>query len=175
MQYFLGLTGTEEGRKFIGGNVKYQIAIARILDDKQDAISKDAFLALVNLSTDDQISHKLLLLKEPDFLVNILEYVINPDSVHADIACSLLSNLSRSELCARIIVDTMLQERQTIGFEKIVFVFCQKGHNKHRCHLHYLGPFLSNLTQVDTARHAIMDPHMCVIQRLLPFVEYTGS
>ena len=175
MQCFLGLTGSEDGRNFLDKD-KYLTAVVNLFDDPQDSIAKDAFLALVNLTTEDKISHHLLYLKDhPHFILHMLLYVINEHSPHADIACSALCNLTRSEICARAVVQVMMKETEQVGFERVIFVFCQNGYNKKGNNLNYLGPFLSNLTQIRDARHCIMDKKLCVIQRLLPFVDYDDS
>ena len=41
--------------------------------------------------------------------------------------------------------------------------------------LHYLGPFLSNLSQLASIRKSILDRDGCVVQRLLTFTEYRAS
>ncbi len=41
--------------------------------------------------------------------------------------------------------------------------------------LHYLGPLLSNLSQLSPVREALCDSSRCVLQRLLPFTEYAAS
>lgn len=48
----------------------------------------------------------------------------------------------------------MLQE--DVGLAKLVEIFCTEGYNK-KAKLHYLGPLLSNLTQLPEARSYIMD------------------
>lgn len=175
LEYFLGLTGSDEGRSFIVSNQKYLSAIVSLLEDDIPAIAKDAHLALVNLSTDSKTSWTLLNLDlHPDLDEKLLQYVLNRESEHANIACSILSNLSISEQCAEKLVDLMITKKDIVGFDKIVFAFCHADYNAKN-NLHYLGPFLSNLTQIRTAREYIMDKDKYVIQRLLPFVEYKDS
>lgn len=171
VQYLLGLTGSVDGQRFLSFNDKYITAIISACNDEQPAIAKDAYLALVNLSAVEDICYKLL---SPEFLKNLISYVLKNDSTHADIVCMILSNLSRKEDCAQKIVDLMINHQEEIGFDKVITVFCQVNYNKH-ANLHYLGPFLSNLTQIQTARYYILDKERCVIQRLLPFTQYLDS
>ncbi len=56
-----------------------------------------------------------------------------------------------------------------------MYVFCQEGYNRKGAGLHYLGPLVSNLSQLTSVRAALMDRSGCVIQRLLPFTGYPGS
>lgn len=42
------------------------------------------------------------------------------------------------------------------GLSQLVEVFCNEGYNK-KANLHYLGPLLSNLTQLCEARSYILD------------------
>lgn len=176
MQYFLGLTGTKEGKAFLSENAKRLGAIVQLIKDPQEAIAKDAFLALVNLSTEEDIARKLLdLFDYPDFDKQLLECILQKDSAHADIACSVLSNLSRPKDCAQKILNTMHKHPDKIGMERLVFAFCQNNYNERNNKLHYIGPILSNLTQLVEARKHVMDKEKLVIQRLLPFLEFKDS
>jgi hypothetical protein len=175
VQYFLGLTGKPDGQQFIASNEKYIKAIISVLEDEQAAIAKDAYLALVNLTTSEILSWKLLNDESfSDFLTNIIKYVLKCDSIHADIACMILSNVSRSEQCAQKIVDSMIDQHDQIGFDKVIQIFCQVNFNKDAT-LNYLGTFLLNLTQIHVGRHYVLDKERCVIQRLLPYTQYMDS
>ena len=143
-------------------------------DDKQAAIAKDAYFSLINLSTDDVVSHEILD-SHPSLIKELLLYVMAPESVFADPVCMILSNLSRSVGCATIIVQKIIDNSEEIGFDKIIQVFCMDRFNKCDQNLHYLGPFLSNLTQVKVARSYVLDKERCVIQRLIPFTQYKES
>ena len=68
----------------------------------------------------------------------------------------------------------MVDKKETIGFDKLMQVFCRENYNKF-AKLHYLGPLLSNLTQIKDARLALLDKEHYVIQRLLPYTEYADS
>ena len=48
----------------------------------------------------------------------------------------------------------VLQEE--LGLAQLVEIFCTEGYNK-MAKLHYLGPLLSNLTQLPEARSCMMD------------------
>ena len=174
MQYFLGLTGSDEGRALLKSDDKYITAIIELLKDKEVLIQKDAYLALVNLCAIPEISVQIVNMESNSkFLQNMLEYVLEKDSEWADIGCTILSNISHLPTCAHKIVNIML-DNEHIGFEKLINIFCQMNHNKKN-NLHYLGPFLSNLTQIQIARLAIMNRNRCIFQRLLPYLDYKES
>lgn len=46
--------------------------------------------------------------------------------------------------------------QEGIGLAQLVEIFCTEDFNK-KAKLHYLGPLLSNLTQLPEARNYIMD------------------
>ena len=174
LEYFLGLSGSEEGRNFIAGNDKYMKAIINLIDDFP-GIAVDALRTLVNLSADENIAYKLLKLAiEPSLIVRIIKYILKPDSLHADGASMILCNLSRPERCANVIVQSMKENVQEIGLDKIIEVFCLNNFNPH-AKMNYLGPYLSNLTQIPEARKYVLDKNKCVIQRLLPFTQFAES
>ena len=175
MEYFLGMSGSEEGRTFIASNMKYLDAIVDIFKDEHQAIAKDAYLAIVNLSVDEATSAKLLSLPgHPDFLLDILKYTLDENSPHADIACMALSNISRWAQTAQKMMSIIIENQSVVGLDKIVRVLCKINHNKN-AKLHYLGPLLSNITQIQEARKYVLDKERCVIQRLLPFIDFKDS
>lgn len=58
----------------------------------------------------------------------------------------------KDDACLRLF--QFLQEG--VGLAQLVEIFCNEGYNKS-AKLHYLGPLLSNLTQLPEARNHIMD------------------
>lgn len=56
-----------------------------------------------------------------------------------------------------IMRDKLFQVLQEdVGMAQLVQIFCTEGYNKN-AKLHYLGPLLSNLTQLPEARNYLMD------------------
>ena len=170
LQYFFGLTGSKDGCDFVASNNKYLSALVSLMRDSEPSVTKDAFLSLVNLSTDEQVALKLLDLHQ-ELPLDLLKYVLDKDSRHAGIVCMLLSNISRSEQCARLILNSILTNVDVIGFDKLVDVFCQD----QTATVNYLGPFFSNLMQIRDARHYLLDKKNRIMQRLLPFIQYKAS
>ncbi|KAG7246577.1 hypothetical protein CRUP_005778, partial [Coryphaenoides rupestris] len=90
----------------------------------------------------------------------------------SDHICSILSNLSRlSSTCLSL---SQVLQQQEVGVAQLVDMFCTEGFNK-MASLHYLGPLLSNLSQLPHVRTTLLDPHRRIIQRLLPYVSYEAS
>ncbi|KAK3532761.1 hypothetical protein QTP86_028136, partial [Hemibagrus guttatus] len=169
-EYILGLTGTRDGCRYLRTKPDFLKALVTLTADVSIAIVKDCYHALVNLSADETL-HKPLV-KDAGILPVLLNHLLDPEYDFSDRICSILSNLSRHEkTCVDVLHE--LQE-QNISMAKIVEIFCTEGFNK-KASLHYLGPLLSNLTQLPEARHFILDRDRCVIQRLLPFTQYEAS
>lgn len=156
-EYILGLTGTRDGCRYLRTKPDFLKALVTLTADISIAIVKDCYHALVNLSADETL-HKPLV-KEAGILPVLLNHLLDPEYEFSDRICSVLTNLSRHE---RTCVDVLheLQE-QEIGMAKIVEIFCTEGFNK-KASLHYLGPLLSNLTQLPEARHFILDKERSV-------------
>ncbi|KAJ7708974.1 hypothetical protein B0H17DRAFT_1031405 [Mycena rosella] len=73
----------------------------KLLCRDQLSVSHDAFRALVNLSDSPMLVSTL---SEPAFLAFIVSYITNPQSVLADLAAMLLSNLTASSAaCATVL------------------------------------------------------------------------
>ncbi|KAM9493902.1 protein HGH1 homolog isoform 2-T3 [Clarias gariepinus] len=169
-EYILGLTATRDGCRYLRMKPDFLKALVTLTADVSIAIVKDCYHALVNLSADETL-HKPLV-KEAGVLPVLLNRLLDPEYEFSDRICSVLSNLSRHErTCVEVFHE--LQEQQ-IGMAKVVEIFCTEGFNK-KASLHYLGPLLSNLTQLPQARHFILDKERCVIQRLLPYTQYGAS
>ena len=144
-------------------------------DQSQPSLQKDALLTLVNISSESSLAWKLLnLTSRPKFVFNLLKYTLAEESVHAEIASSLLNNLSRPEKCAKVIVEVIRDHDSEVGFHRIVAVFGKDTHNKYS-KLHTLAMFLANLTQLPDTRNFLLDRERCVIQRILPFTMYPDS
>ena len=168
--YILGLTGSRDGCVFVAGNNKYLSALVSLTNDSESSVTKEAYLSLVNLSTDDQVAQRILDL-HMELPLALLKYVLDKDSKHTGIVCMLLSNMSRLQECSRCIFNAILAHVDVIGFDKLVDAFCRD----QTARLNYLGPFFSNLTQIRDARHYLLDREKRVMQRLLPFIQYEAS
>lgn len=158
MEYILGLTGTRDSCHYLRTKPDFLKALVTLTADVSIAIVKDCYHALVNLSADETL-HKPLV-KEAGVLPVLLNHLLDPEYEFSDRICSVLTNLSRHE---RTCVDVLHElQGQQIGLAKIVEIFCTEGFNK-KASLHYLGPLLSNLTQLPKARHFILDRERSVL------------
>ncbi|KAF9266715.1 DUF383-domain-containing protein [Marasmius fiardii PR-910] len=89
----------------------------KLLCRDQLAVAHDAFRALVNLSDAPMLVSSL---SEPSFLNFLVSYIINPQSICAELAAMLLSNLSASSsACATLLsmkVAIIANEKVQNGF-----------------------------------------------------------
>ncbi|KAJ8386838.1 hypothetical protein AAFF_G00166330 [Aldrovandia affinis] len=169
-EHILGITGTKDGCRYLRGRPDFLRALLTLTRDHSIAIVKDCYHALVNLSADETLHQALL--KDANVLPTLFRNLQDPDYDFADRICTILSNLSRHKKTCKE-VFRVLQEEE-IGLAKIVEIFCSEGYN-NKAPLHYLGPLLSNLTQLPEARQFILDKERCVVQRLLPYTQYGDS
>ncbi|EMP27283.1 hypothetical protein UY3_15633 [Chelonia mydas] len=102
----------------------------------------------------------------------LLHRLLDPGYAFADQVCTLLSNLSREEATCRQVFRAVQEEG--LGLARVVEAFCTEGYNK-KAALHYLGPLLSNLSQLPETREFLLDRSRCVVQRLLPYTQYEAS
>ncbi|XP_055958054.1 protein HGH1 homolog [Patella vulgata] len=174
LEYFLGMTGSPEGRQFISKGDKYLEGIISLTIDEHEAIMKDALYSLLNLATDEDTAWRLLNMeKYPNNGINWMRLALDKEYKLADVMTGLVSNVTRSLKCAEKLVSE-IAESEDISIEKIVYALCDLQHNK-AAKLHYLGPILSNLTQVPYIRQEVTNKDRCIIQRLLPFTEFSAS
>ena len=103
LHYVLSLTGTIEGRELIISNDNIINSVVKLAfgEDEQKSIIKDSFFTLINLSSNENDSFQILI-KNKILINKLLDYVLNCDSKFADVACGVLSNLSRGNLISKI-------------------------------------------------------------------------
>ncbi|XP_067871935.1 protein HGH1 homolog [Heterodontus francisci] len=166
----LGLTGSKDGRRFLGESVDILRALLTLTKDTSRAVVKDCYYALVNLSA-DEMTHRPLV-QDVNLVPALLESLLDPEYDFSDQICSILSNLSRNKDTCGDVFRAIQDEGP--GLAKIVDIFCADSYN-NKVELHYLGPLLSNLTQLPETRQFILDKDRCVIQRLLPYTQYEDS
>lgn len=172
--FFLQLTSSSKGLLLLY-NPQCLEGIANLLDDADANIVEIALKTLINLSAEESLASEItFMIKPANFVQNVIYYVLEEESVHADLGAQLLSNLTRSEKCARKITDIMLSNAE-ISFARLVQVFCTVGYNHAKANLDYLGPFLANLTQIENTRKYILDKKNCIVQRLLTFTDHAES
>ncbi|KAG9280115.1 hypothetical protein AMEX_G5721 [Astyanax mexicanus] len=169
-EYLLGLTGTRDGCRYLRTKPDFLRALLTLTSDPSIAIVKDCYHALINLSADETL-HKPLL-QEAEFLPTLFQNLLDPEYPFSDRVCTILTNLSRHQPTCRQVFLSLQQ--QDVSLAKIVEIFCTEGANQSAS-LHYLGPLLSNLTQLPETRQFILDKERCVIQRLLPYTQYEAS
>ncbi|CAL9706612.1 unnamed protein product [Knipowitschia caucasica] len=164
----LGLTANREGCLLVGSRPDLLHALLLLTSDPSIAIVKDVYFILINLSAEEGLHQALL--SDSD-LLSLCKNLVDPSFPFSDQICTILSNLSRSDRSCPQVYKVL---QQTLGLSKLVEIFCCEGFNPNAS-LHYVGPLLSNLSQLQEARKEILDPDRCVLQRLLPFTQYAAS
>ena len=95
------------------------------------------------------------------------------ESHQADKATQILSNLTRDVASCNKVYSQL--SGAGIGVDTLVTILCQEKYNTHGQEMNFLGPVLSNLSQLPEVRKHILDRGRCVIQRLVAFTEYSKS
>jgi len=167
----LGLTGTPEGLTALSSVQSIQSSLISLVSDPAEVIATDACLALINLSSDPTCVQSLLEL--PSLVPTLHKEMADKQSKLAVKVTQVLSNLTR-DMASCIKVYSQLK-KAGIGVDSLVNLLCQEGYNLAGQELNFLGPVMSNLSQLVEVRKEILDPEKCVIQRLLPFTEYSKS
>ncbi|XP_029907639.1 protein HGH1 homolog [Myripristis murdjan] len=169
VEYILGLSSHRDGCQFLRSNPNFLVALVDLTSDPTADIVKNCYHALINLSADETL-HQLLVTKA-NVLPVLFKNLLDPEYPFSDRICTILTNLSRHEKTCTTVFKVLQED---VGLAQLVEIFCTEGYNK-KASLHYLGPLLSNLTQLPEARNYILDKDRCVIQRLLPYTQYQAS
>lgn len=121
-----------------------------LLDDQQKSVSTDACLALVNLSTEDEMIPNLV--DSSAGVVKImLKIITDPGHELADPACMFLANITRTTCGSEKVFEQLLPQ-----FDRYIDIFCQEKYNTKGAKLHYLASVFSNISQIPTARRYIL-------------------
>lgn len=178
LEYFLGLTGSEDGKKWVKSisNTDIFVKLLNLLNDPNEIISKNAHLVFVNLSADQEIAEHLL-----KCVSQFLCYLQDPQWKHTDKLCTVLSNVSRGKKGAhflfKILTDTDTDKEVTssITLYQIVDIFNQwRSYNEH-ANMHHLAGVFLNLSQIREARLLFLDKSKCILPKLLPYTHFTNS
>lgn len=175
-RHVLALTGSGPGRTLLAGQAALLRALVELAAAPAPVPARDAARALVNLAADPSL-HESLLAAAPGLPARLLGRALDPQWPWAEEAAAVLANLSREPApCAALMEALAAAEpgEAGLGLERLVRALCTPGYNA-RAPLHYLGPVLSNLSQRPAARAFLLDPHRCVVQRLLPLTQYPDS
>ncbi|XP_072296207.1 protein HGH1 homolog [Eucyclogobius newberryi] len=188
----LGVSGHRDGALFLGSKPDVLRALLTLTSDPSITLTsdpsitltsdpsitltsdpskviKDVYYTFINLSAEEPL-HQVLL-SELELLPLLCKNLLDPTFPFSDQICSVLCNLSRSERSCPLVFK-VLQDK--VGVSKLVEIFCCETFNS-KATLHYIGPLLSNLSQLQEARDQLLDPERCVLQRLLPFTQYEAS
>ena len=187
----VGLTGSEEGVSALGRCPALLSTLAALVLDPAPVIATDACLALINLSADAATVPLLLEIPVIKNLYKVTELIVtcamctlqkihqpfqlikDKESAQADKAAQILSNLTRDLACCSAIYSQLMEA--DIGVDTLVTILCQENYNSQGQQMNFLGPVLSNLSQLPEVRRHILDQQKCVIQRLVAFTEYGKS
>uniref|UniRef100_UPI0037E70452 protein HGH1 homolog n=1 Tax=Semicossyphus pulcher TaxID=241346 RepID=UPI0037E70452 len=167
--YILGLSADRDGCRFFRSKPELLAAVFALTSDPSIAIVKDCYHIFINFSADETL-HQVLL-ENVTLLPVLLKNLLDPEFPFSDQICTILSNLSRHAKTCKTVFKVLQDD---VGLAQLVEIFCTEGYNE-KAKFHYLGPLLSNLTQLPEARSYIMDKDRCVVQRLLPFTQFQAS
>lgn len=166
---FAGLTGTSEGQQLLYQCPDIINALHKLTEDISRTIAKESLLCLVNLSAEE--AGAVVLLKTIPNLVELCaKKIVDQNCELADAWAMVLSNISRPEQLAAQVFDKV-----ECSIEHLVNAFTRIDYNTKNCHLNYLGPIFSNLSQITKGRDYFCRTESDILSRLLPFVHHEDS
>lgn len=167
------LTGTSEGLQLLSSRSDALVAVMKLIHDPEIFTAKDAMRILVNVSAEEAGASVLLAVKEPEVVAEMVKCIEDRDYPHADFACGVLANLSKSRAMCQKVLDKV--NAGPLKLEGLTKILCQMDYNKKGAKLHLLAPVITNFSQLEDGRRQIMDKDGFVLHRLLPFMSYEGA
>jgi len=169
VRYFLGLTGSEQGRQLIIKKPKYIELLADLINDENIDVAKDVSTIFVNLAADYDV---ITMLPNLQLIAHLLKSALSIPSVDGSTAAMVLSNLTRCEQSATAVAGLMLKEQDhNLSICKLIETLCSNA----GCQREHLASLLSNLTQVLEVRRLILHKDRCHMQCILPYINCKES
>nr|XP_018915455.1 PREDICTED: protein HGH1 homolog [Bemisia tabaci] len=157
------------------------------LQDADPVIAKSSFSFLINISS-DRDGAELILKNEFDdtpsevkscrtnsVLSQLFDNVLDPESVVADHASSILANLSRYPVPTDQIHDFIQANEEKYSLQNLVSAFTKINYNTAKCSLDTLAFFFANLSQSAKLRKMFLNRKENIIRSFLSFVGYEKS
>ncbi|KAG4104570.1 hypothetical protein H8356DRAFT_1639848 [Neocallimastix lanati (nom. inval.)] len=166
---------------FLADDMK-AIKYLKLLVNDTPLIAQSALSSLINLSSKVELAAQMT---DERFLADIIKIILNTESPNSDIACMLLSNLSKSEIVADKLLpradlddSTKLRtEFTTIG--KLVDVFVRGESNKLNKFANYdhLSGVFANITKLPQGRKHFLrnvedSEYNCLLGNIICFTEH---
>ncbi|KFB41383.1 AGAP001442-PA-like protein [Anopheles sinensis] len=173
LSHVLGLTGSVDGIKLL---IRNETLLKHLLDltgDESESVAKDAVLCFVNITAEES-GAEVVVDKFVDRLVPLAyQAVLDENGKLSDAWCMVLCNITRPEHLAERVVAQLLTMEYSI--DKLTTCFTRVNYNKQKCHLNYLGPLFSNVSQSKSGRAVFCNQSTGLLRRILPFVHHEGS
>ena len=187
LENILGLTGSPDGIQLLTSSKStiFPLLLKIASDDKSEALRKDASLALINFSANKDAATKMLDMGNDDlekFIKGLWSLITKSIYPSADPAAMVLCNLTIEKVSCDKVYDCF--KKNEISVQQIVDRLCveekvattnEQNEEVKKPKLHYLGPFLSNLSQLSEVREELFANGCELFSRLLPFSEYSES
>lgn len=187
VQYVLGLSGTEAGRLLLLQHPCSLSSLISIAQDKRVGIARNACLAIINISGEEEGVRALLLNRgkvdgqdidsdHSNVVMVVIKFIMDPESSLADPGCMILSNLTRPSGTIERVIDIIKKCGITVDHLASAFTNRQNNYSyEEGPNRDYLGQVFSNLSQSVTFRSSLLDHERCIIQRLLCYTHDCSS
>ncbi|KAG8264227.1 Protein hgh1 [Homalodisca vitripennis] len=144
--------------KFSDWNLEYKSIIYKIF---------------INIFSEEDLNDHL---SESKVIIDLFDLslsdITNKNSIHADSASMLLSNITRCHNSCKRISDCECPLSQTL--HKLVAAFTIVGYNIS-CSLDQLAMVLCNLSQLTDVRKIMTQSDHCMLQKLVPFMNHESN
>ena len=167
LDYALGLTASRDGRRIFVVRPTLIDALLELTRDR--ALATEAFAALINLAAEDETR---AIMSTCDCAERLVDSLTTSNDSAFD-ACRCSSNFTRSEDGAREFVRLFREGRK---FHDVVDDFCDdRRSSRESSTTDYFVWILANVTQIDEGRRLVLDKTRKILQRLLPFIDFSRS
>lgn len=170
-EQILGLTASEDGKKLLQQRDDFIAALIQLMNEPNTRIKKNVIQSIINLSSDEESSIRLLSIADGSLAKGLLHLVMLHQPVElVEVSCMALSNLSRWKPCGKIIWQALQQNEDIGGLEKLITLTCQDNPSfDHLCLV------LCNLSQHDDVRRELLKSEKNFFKQMLGSVAHSKS
>ncbi|CAG8637143.1 185_t:CDS:2, partial [Acaulospora morrowiae] len=161
-------------------NDKRPIKDLKLLCADQPVIAHEAFKALVNLTSEEEIREEL---DDENFLRLLIRIITDRNSILADMACMLISNITKNERISAKILSIECQPVEGLSNSKrfmdhLVDIFVKgldRSYNKE-AEFHFLASVFANVTMLPQGQEYFLSnsshDNITPLSKLIIFTEY---
>lgn len=164
VQNVLGFTQSADALSFFRSPDSRVIKDLKTLCLDSMPIAHDAFKALINITADLKAVDDRF--AEEEFIANLVRLTIHEQFKLADLACMLLSNITKSAAVCRILAQLNDDVLRGLFLLQLIEAFSRGRTHNPEADFHFLASVFANVSLVKSFLHIYSNAHCGIVSRM---------